>query len=108
MDRDEYIAFCQSLDNSIIDQPFEKDFQTYIARHKESRKWFAAIMEKDGKHFVNLKCDPIESGFLRDSFEGILPGYHMNKWHWNSVYLQWDVPDDIIKDLTLESYRLTE
>lgn len=56
--------------------------------------------------FVNLKCDPEKSMDLRASFEGIRPGYHMNKQQWNSVYINSDVPDELMFELTDHSYDL--
>lgn len=63
---------------------------------------------REGAAFVNLKCEPLEASLLRQAFSGLRPGYHMNKQHWVSVYLQSDVPDELICQLTMESFRLTE
>ncbi len=108
MNKDEYIEFCRTIPGAVVDQPFTDDFLTYTARHMKSRKWFGVIMELDGSVFVNLKCDPLESDFLRSVYEGITPAYHMNKLHWSSVCLSSDVPDELIIDLTLKSFHLTE
>ena len=107
MNRDQYIKFCRSIPGASLDQPFEEDFSSWIARHSDTGKWFAAILEHNGRRFVNLKCDPIESDFLRSAFEGILPAYHMNKTHWNTVCFESDVPDELLKELTMVSFRLT-
>ena len=81
---------------------------SYIARHRDSGKWFAAILEHGGRDFVNLKCEPIEAEFLRSVYAGIEPGYHLHKIHWNTVYFDSDVPDDLLKQMTMASFRLTE
>ncbi len=112
MRKDDYIAFCLSLAGAVVDQPFLRERSehiaaTSIARHKGNRKWFAAIMEREGKPFVNLKCNPTRADFLRSAFAGIQPAYHMNKEHWISVYLLSDVPDDLIVQLTRDSHQLT-
>lgn len=65
-------------------------------------------MELDGRVIVNLKCDPMQADFLRRIYKGIVPAYHMNKTHWNTVYLDSDVPDEEIENMTLESFNLTE
>jgi predicted DNA-binding protein (MmcQ/YjbR family) len=57
-------------------------------------------------NFINLKCVPEKAIELREEFEGVTPGYHMNKKHWNSVYLQKDVPTQLIYQLTDDSYNL--
>ena len=108
MTRDEYLDFCREMPGAVVDQPFEEDFTSYIARHADSRKWYAAVLEHDGRRFVNLKCEPIESEFLRSVYEGIVPGWHMNKTHWITVFFESDVPDELLRQLTLASFRLTD
>lgn len=108
MDKKMLIEFCNSLENALVDQPFSNDFITYITRHRDTKKWFGAIMERSGKTFINVKCKPLDGDFLRISFEGITPGYHMNKTHWISVYLNSDVPDELIMQLVYDSYKLTD
>lgn len=107
MDKQAYIDFCCGIAGAVVDQPFEEDFESYIARHADTRKWFAAILERDGRAFVNLKCEPIEAEFLRSVYAGIEPGYHMNKTHWNTVYFDLDVPDELLRQMTFASFRLT-
>lgn len=65
-------------------------------------------MVRESKVFIYLKCPPGDSEFLRGMFEKITAAYHMNKWHWISVYLNSDVPDEFIMQLVYDSYRLTE
>ena len=108
MNRQEYLDWLSEIPGAKIDQPFEEDFNTYIARHVDTEKWFAALLDHDGRRMVNLKCDPIESEFLQSVFQGITPGYHMNKTHWISVYFDSDVPDELFRQLTMSSFRLTE
>lgn len=55
---------------------------------------------------VNLKCDPTEAIDLRERYEGIEPGWHMNKRHWNSVYFDSDVPATLFRTLVEQSYQL--
>lgn len=108
MTKEKYIEFCESIIGTGIDQPFKDDFLTFVARHKDSRKWFSLIMEHDGKVIVNLKCEPMQADFFRSVYQGVIPGYHMNKAHWNTVYLDSDVPDEIIEQMTLDSFNLTD
>ena len=108
MNKDEYLEFCRSIPGALVDQPFEEDFETHIARHADTGKWFAAVLHHNGRDFVNLKCDPVEAEFLRSVYKGIEPGWHMNKTHWNTVVFDSDVPEELIRSLTLESFRLTE
>lgn len=55
---------------------------------------------------LNLKCDPDEADALRAEFRAVLPGYHMNKQHWNTVILDDTIPDDRIREMVDESYCL--
>lgn len=62
--------------------------------------------DKYDKPIITLKCDPPFGDLLRQQYEHIVPGYYMNKEHWNSVYLEGDVPDEILKDMIDMSYQL--
>ena len=107
MTREAWLEYCRSLEGAQTDCPFRLDERTTVARHTRSRKWFGILMEKEGASFINLKCEPVEAAFLRGGFEGIQPAWHMNKDHWITVLLDSDVPDALIRSLTLGSYRLT-
>ena len=77
-------------------------------RYQIGGKMFAAIcMDWDGKpYYITLKLEPLEGDFLRRQYEDIIPGYYMNKTHWNSVKADGNVPDDLLKDLLDKSYRI--
>ena len=94
MTREAYLNYCAGLPGAVVDQPFPEDFQSWVARHWDSRKWFALVMKVDGRDAVNLKCSPMEADLLRSAYTGVRPGYHMNKTHWNTVYLESDVPEE--------------
>ena len=68
-------------------------------------KWFCFV-NIEVFDFCCIKCDPGEAGELRAQYMGIKPGWHMNKKYWNSVYFNQDVPDDKIRELVAESYRI--
>ncbi|WP_411826710.1 MmcQ/YjbR family DNA-binding protein [Luteolibacter sp. AS25] len=55
---------------------------------------------------VNLKCDPDRSLELREKYDSIIPGYHMNKRHWNTLILDGTIPPDLVKELIQHSYYL--
>jgi len=55
---------------------------------------------------LNLKCDPLKAEFLRDHHTAVLPGYHMNKCHWNTVVLDGSLSDEMILSLIDDSYQL--
>ncbi len=59
-----------------------------------------------GNPKVNLKCDPEKSQELRAEYEGIQPGYHMSKKHWNTIAINEDISDNLVKELIDHSYEL--
>ena len=67
-----------------------------------------ALQGNDNKDrpIVNLRLLPDEGNFLRSQFKDITAGYYMNKDHWNSVYLEGSVPDDIVRDMIDKSYAI--
>ena len=77
-------------------------------RYQIGGKLFAAVClnEEDEPYYITLKLEPEEGDFLRKQYEDIVPGYYMNKAHWNSVRPDGAVPDDLLKDLLDKSYQL--
>ena len=65
-----------------------------------------ALTNLDGEPSVNLKCDPEKAVELREQYSEIIPGYHMNKLHWNTVYMNRSLPENLIKELIDLSYGL--
>ncbi|MDR1754585.1 MAG: MmcQ/YjbR family DNA-binding protein [Eubacterium sp.] len=109
MTRQDLIDFCLTFTAAYEDYPFDDvtvDGAWTVMRHRANKKSFAFIYEGWGRLCVNLKCDPIEADFLRGAFDGVIPGYHMNKRHWNTVYLDGDVPVEELKRMITVSYDL--
>lgn len=77
-------------------------------RYQIGGKMFAALcLGEDGvPYYITLKLEPEEGDFLRKQYEDIVPGYYMNKTHWNSVRPDGAVPDELLKDLLDKSYEL--
>ena len=77
-------------------------------RYMIGDKMFVAVCldDSDIPYYITLKLQPLEGEFLRNEYEDILPGYYMNKTHWNSVKADGNVPDDLLKDLVDKSYTL--
>ena len=65
-----------------------------------------ALIDLDKIPSVNLKCDPERAFDLRERYEAIIPGYHMNKQHWNTVFLEGNLPDSLVAELIEHSYHL--
>ncbi|WP_370292178.1 MmcQ/YjbR family DNA-binding protein [Thalassolituus sp.] len=74
--------------------------------YKVGEKMFALATVYRDRQIVNLKCDPHQAQQLRDVFTDVIAGYHMNKTHWNTVFIQGDVPDSEIECMIDHSYAL--
>lgn len=74
--------------------------------YKVMGKMFALTDPDEYPPFVNLKCDPGRALELRDEYAAVKPGYHMDKRHWNSVYLDGTLPPNLIRELIDHSYHL--
>ena len=88
-----------------------KDFQEQWnwIRFYIGGKLFAAICRDDETNepvYITLKLEPVEGEFYRREYEDIIPGYYMNKVHWNSVKADGNVPDDVVKDLLDRAYTV--
>ena len=104
--RKEAIAFCRSFAGVYEDYPFHDDNWT-VMRHTKNKKTFAFIYERNGCTWINVKVDPEWRDFWRNAFSAVLPAYHMNKTHWNSIILNGTIPEEDIKRMIGESYDLT-
>lgn len=70
-------------------------------------KMFALLGgDKEGKAIITLKLIPSYGEVLRQQYKDIVPGYYMNKEHWNSLYLDGEVPDEVLKNMADQSYDL--
>lgn len=81
-------------------------FGPQAAVFKIRGKLFAILSESEGLARVNLKCDPQEALLLRDMFDAVLPGYHMNKQHWNTVLLDGSIKVSELERMMDRSYAL--
>lgn len=105
--KQEVITYCHSFEQVYEDYPFH-DSNWCVMRHKGSKKTFALIYNKDGHVWINVKCNPQWRDFWRSTFSSVVPAYHMNKTHWNSIILDGTVPKEDIKRMIGESYDLTK
>lgn len=93
-----------SMPNARLDYPFGEG----VAVYKLEDKMFALIHEGKMPLRVSLKCDPLLSQFLRDKYDEVIPGYHLNKKHWITVVLTGQLAWEEIKDLIRLSYNLVQ
>ncbi len=96
---EEYIL---SLPNAVRDYPFGEG----VAVYKVGSKMFALITEAKMPVQISLKCDPALALVLRDKYETVMPGYHLNKKHWNTIVLTGQIEWPEIQDLIKHSYQL--
>lgn len=108
MTEKEIIDFCLTLDNTFEDRPFQDDLETVVLKHSNNKKWFALIMKVKGKTYLNVKSNPEYSELLRNTYKYILPAYHMNKQHWNTIIVSEKIDSTLVKELLKESYELTK
>lgn len=102
---EEYVL---SFPNTWLDYPFGEGTSVYKAGDKQTRegKLFAIIADESDPLRVSLKCDPQLAATLRERYESVLPGYHLNKKHWNTILCTGQLTNDEIFDLVRLSYRL--
>lgn len=105
--KEEIIAFCHTFADVYEDYPFHDD-NWCVMRHKGNCKVFAWIFYRNEQVWVNLKCDPAWRDFWRSTFEAVVPAYHLNKEHWNSLILDGTIPAEDVKRMIAESYDLTK
>ncbi|MGE5309762.1 MAG: MmcQ/YjbR family DNA-binding protein [Sphaerimonospora mesophila] len=96
----DYIA---SMPGARLDYPFGPETAVYRAAND---KLFALIAEGSQPLQISLKCDPNLAELLRDKYESVLPGYHLNKRHWITVLVTGQLEDDEIRDLIRHSFEL--
>jgi predicted DNA-binding protein (MmcQ/YjbR family) len=101
MDLEIYRDYCLSLPGTTEHLPFDNDTLVF----KVGGKLFA-LCSIQSFVSINLKCDPELAIELREKYADVIPGYHMNKKHWNTVKVNSSVSDKMILDWTQKSYDL--
>lgn len=107
MNKQNVIQYGLTLANTYADQPFPDDYTSVVLKHSGTKKWFALVMEVHGEWYLNVKTEPIESEVLRKAYSYIIPAYHMNKEHWNTIILGDSIDEKLVQELIQESYELT-
>lgn len=111
MDHQQIHQYIIDKPETVLHYPFGEEVHVY----KVKNKMFATLSigkmgkgEQGGKleYWLNLKCDPEEAIMLRDIFPSIIPGYHMNKRHWNTVILDGSVPKGELERMIDNSFNL--
>lgn len=100
---EEYIL---SMPNTRLDYPFGEGVAVYKAGNTGDDKMFALIQEGKTPVHLSLKCDPQLAKLLREKYETVMEGYHLNKKHWNTILLTGQLSWEEIQDLIRHSYIL--
>ena len=108
MNKEEIINYGLTLENTYKECPFPNDFESVTMKHRENKKWFALIMNVNNKLYLNVKTDPNYSDILRNTYDYIIPAYHMNKEHWNTIIIDERTDEILVKELIKQSYELTK
>lgn len=102
MDHKTVETYVLSMPNAVLEYPFGEK----VAVYKVDGKMFALIPEGKDPISVSLKCDPELSKVLREKYETVHEGYHLNKKHWNTILLTGQLPWEEIQALIRHSYYL--
>ena len=103
--REEALSYGLSFPDTYQDAPFH-DENWQLVRYKGNKKAFLWTYERDGFINLNVKVEPDKAFFWRDIYESVMPGYHQNKEHWNTIILDGSIPDIDIECMIAESYNL--
>ncbi len=99
-------------DAVFLDYPFGKDVAVYKVKDytntaaETAGKMFVLIQEQSDPLQISVKCDPQLAVILREKYETVLPGYHLNKKHWNTIICTGQVSDEELKSFIVHSYEL--
>jgi len=102
MDLEKLRQYLMTKKGATEELPFGPDALVY----KVLGKMFALVAWESSPLRLNLKCNPEHALALRTIYPSIIPGYHMNKDHWNTIIIDGSLSEDFIKEMIDDSYRL--
>lgn len=105
MTREDILSFGMSFPSTYTEAPF-RDTNWQLVRVKGSKKAFLWTYMRDGYLNINIKVNPEWRDFWRNAYESVIPGWHQNKEHWNTVIIDGTIPDEDIKRMISESYEI--
>ena len=103
--REEALQYGLSFAETYLEAPFH-DNNWQLVRVRGSKKAFLWVYEKDGLIRMNVKVSPESRDLFRSAYPSVLPGWHQNKEHWNTVILDGTIPENVLRDMIAESYEL--
>lgn len=102
MDHKTVESYILEMPHAVLDYPFGKE----VAVYKVNDKMFALIQEGTDPLRLSLKCDPQLAVLLREKYESVMQGYHLDKKHWNTLLLSGQLSWEEVQDLIRHSYQL--
>lgn len=103
--REDVLNYGLSFPGTYKEAPFH-DQNWQLVRVTDNKKAFLWTYERDGYLNLNVKVDPEWRDFFRNAYKSVIPGYHLNKEHWNTIIIDGTIPDSEIKKMIEESYRI--
>lgn len=103
--REQVLGYALSFADTYQDAPFHDD-NWQLVRYRGNKKAFLWTYERNGYVNLNVKVDPEKAFFWRDVYTSVIPGYHQNKKHWNTIILDGSIPENDVKLMIAESYDL--
>ena len=103
--RQEALSFGMTFKDVYQDTPFH-DPNWILVRYKKNKKAFLWTYEYEGQMRINIKVDPQWRDFWREAYAAVIPGYHQNKEHWNTIILDGTISDKDIKRMIGESFDI--
>ncbi len=103
--KEETLRYGLSFPDTYQDAPFH-DENWQLIRVKGSKKAFMLVYDRNEAVWVNIKVDPEWRDFWRRTYDSVIPAYHQNKEHWNTIILDGSIPENDIKRMIADSYDL--
>lgn len=103
--REQALKYGLSFEDTYLDAPFH-DNNWQLVRFRGNGRAFLWTYERGGFINLNVKVEPDKAWFWRDAYSSVIPGYHQNKEHWNTIILDGSIPEKHIKMMIRDSYRL--
>ena len=103
--REQALKYGLSFEDTYLDAPFH-DNNWQLVRFRGNGRAFLWTYERGGYVNLNVKVEPDKAWFWRDAYSSVIPGYHQNKEHWNTIILDGSIPEKHIKMMIRDSYRL--
>lgn len=107
MKREEIMAYIKEKYEAVPEFLWDDTPDAAIFRQAKNRKWFALVMKVQNEEYLNVKTEPEYSDLLRNTYDYIMPAYHMNKEHWNTIVISKEVNQELVLELIDRSYELT-